>query len=63
MARITISLPDNLYATFRERADFNRRSMSSEIAYTLEAALAMEMDININMLRALNASPEGPRTE
>lgn len=63
MQRITISLPSTLYDTFRDRANYNRRSMSSEITFTLEAALAMESDVNLSMIRALTGSQEDIRTE
>ena len=63
MQRITISLPSTLYDTFRDRANYNRRSMSSEITFTLEAALAMESDVNLSMIRALTASQEDIQTE
>ena len=53
MIRLTITLEDELSETIKRRAEFNRRSMSQEINFLIEAALAAELEVNLNMLRVL----------
>ena len=53
MIRLTITLEDELSETIKRRAEFNRRSMSQEINFLIEAALAAELEVNLNMLRVM----------
>ena len=53
MMRTTISLDGDLYAVLVKRAEFNRRSLSGEILYLIECALAGEIESNQHILRTL----------
>ena len=47
----TIYMEDPLLRTIKARAAHNRRSASHEICYLVEAALAIECDVDIAFLR------------
>ena len=57
--RTTISFPAELHKDLADRAEFNRRSISAEVVTMLETFKAMELDVNMNVLRALTANPNG----
>ena len=58
--RTTISLDGDLYAVLVKRAEFNRRSLSGEILYLIECALAGEVEGNQHILRTLLMAQGGP---
>lgn len=60
MMRTTISLSGDLYAVLVKRAEFNRRSLSGEILYLIECALAGEIEGNQHILRTLLMAQGGP---
>ena len=53
MMRATVNLEPDLYAVLTKRAEFNRRSLSGEILYLIECALAEEVEGNHSILRTL----------
>ena len=71
--RATVNLEPDLYAVLIKRAEFNRRSLSGEILYLIECALAEEVEGNQSILRTLLMASggvssllqeeEGPRPE
>lgn len=59
MDRFTVSLEPELYAMLRDRSAYNRRSMSQEIVFLIECALASEIDSNITIMRTLMMAQGG----
>jgi plasmid stability protein len=51
MQRITINVDDEFKEMIERRASFQRRSVSKEIVFLLETALAQEESSNIAILR------------
>lgn len=49
----SISLPDGLREIIRDRALFNRRSISQEITYLIEVALAVKTEVGRDMIHML----------
>lgn len=60
MTRFTLTMEDDLFQLLQNRARFNRRSMSNELVFLLEAALAAEMEGNLDIYRALMYAQGGP---
>ena len=67
--RLTCSFDAALLDLLEQRARHNRRSISAEIVWLLECALATELEVNVSMMRTLMmaqggvASIEPPRQE
>lgn len=59
MKRLPIGLSEDMYAMIKSRAELNRRSMSQEMVFLLEAALAVEYGDNLAILRTLMAAQGG----
>jgi hypothetical protein len=59
MKRLTISLEEDLYELLHNRSNYNRRSMNKEIVFLLEAALSMENEGNLNILRTMMMAQGG----
>lgn len=59
MERFTVSLEPELFSLLRDRAAYNRRSMSQEIIFLIECALASEIDGNITIIRTLMMAQGG----
>lgn len=59
MRRLTISLEEDLYELLHNRSNYNRRSMNKEIVFLLEAALSMENEGNLNILRTMMMAQGG----
>lgn len=53
MNRFTLTISDDLLQVIRSRASLSRRSISGEIIYLVEAALAAEMEGDTGLMRAL----------
>jgi|HigsolmetaAR201D_1030396.scaffolds.fasta_scaffold14574_4 hypothetical protein len=64
MHRVTVTLEEDLSLLLQNRAKYNRRSLTQEIVFLLEAALAAESEGNLNLLRtmmfATGGLPEAP---
>lgn len=61
MQRVTINVDDDFKEMLERRASFQRRSLSKEVVFLLETALAQEEQSNIAILRMhLQADQEGP---
>lgn len=59
MRRVTVNLEDELKTVLERRAGFQRRSLSSEIVYLIENALANEEETNVAILRmTMNSNAE-----
>jgi len=50
----SVSLPAGLYEIVRGRAEFNRRSLTGEITYLLEIALASKSESTREMIHMLS---------
>lgn len=59
MTRFTMTLDPELYALLQSRANYNRRSISKEVVFLLESALAAEIDGNLSILRTLMQAQGG----
>lgn len=59
MTRFTMTLEPELYALLQSRAAYNRRSISKEVVFLLETALAAEIDGNVSILRTLMQAQGG----
>ncbi len=59
MDRLTVSLGGDLFSLLRHRAEYNRRSMSQEIVFLIESALASEIEGNITIMRTLMMAQGG----
>lgn len=59
MTRFTMTLDPELYALLTSRANYNRRSISKEVVFLLETALAAEIDGNVSILRTLMQAQGG----
>lgn len=59
MDRFTITLEPELFILLRERAAYNRRSMSQEIVFLVECALANEIEGNREIMRTLMMASGG----
>lgn len=59
MRRIPVALDDSLSALIESRAELNKRSMSREILFLVEAALAAEHAGNLEMFRTLMIAQGG----
>lgn len=59
MMRMTVNVEPDLYAVLTKRAEFNRRSLSGEILYLIECALAEEIEGNQSILRTLMMASGG----
>ena len=57
--RHTITLDEDIYLLIQSRASYNKRSMNKEIVFLLEAALAVESEGNLDIIRALFAAQGG----
>ena len=53
MARFTITVSEEMYDHLKERAKANLRSTNGEIIFLLEAALAVQNDESLRILRAI----------
>lgn len=62
MKRFTITLEPELFAHLLERSEHNRRSMSQEIVFLLECALAVEVEGNLSLMRTLTMMVQGGMT-
>jgi hypothetical protein len=62
MHRLSVALDDDLSALIQSRADINKRSMSKEVIFLVEAALAAEHDGNLEILRTLMIAQGGLET-
>ena len=51
MQRFTVNVDDDLKALLERRAQFQRRSLSSEVVFLIESALAQEEQTNRAILR------------
>lgn len=61
--RVTITFGAEIYDLLRERADLNRRSLNQEVLYLVEAALASEIEGNLQIIRMLMRAQGGLRPE
>lgn len=59
MHRLSVALNDDLSALIQARADINKRSMSKEVIFLIEAALAAEHGSNLEILRTLMIAQGG----
>lgn len=59
MNRFTVTLEPELFLLLRDRSLYNRRSMSQEIIFLIECALASEIDSNITIMRTLMMASGG----
>jgi hypothetical protein len=59
MDRFTVTLEPELFNLLKGRAAYNRRSMSQEIVFLVECALAGEIDSNITIMRTLMMAQGG----
>jgi len=59
MKRFTITLEEDLFDHLFERSEHNRRSMSQEIVFLLECALAAEVEGNLSIMRTLTMMVQG----
>lgn len=59
MHRLSVALDDDLSALIQSRADLNKRSMSKEVIFLVESALAAEHGSNLEVLRALMIAQGG----
>lgn len=50
----SISIPSGLHEVVKSRAVFNRRSVSGEITYLLEVALAAQTDSTRDMIHMIS---------
>lgn len=57
--RYTITLSPELFSLLKNRAELNHRSINKEITYLIEAALATEIDGNLQIMRMLMKA-QGP---
>lgn len=62
MTRFTMTLDPELYSLLQSRANYNRRSISKEVVFLLETALAAEIDGNVSILRTLMQAQGGVRS-
>lgn len=62
MERFTVSLEPELFHLLHDRAKYNRRSMSQEIVFLVECALASEIDSNITIMRTLMMAQGGVKS-
>lgn len=53
MTRFTMTLEPDLFELLQNRSAYNHRSMSKEITFLLEAALGMENENNLSIVRTL----------
>lgn len=59
MDRFTVTFEPELFSLLRNRAAYNRRSMSQEIVFLIECALANEIEGNITIMRTLMMAQGG----
>lgn len=59
MERFTVSLEPELFSLLRDRAAYNRRSMSQEMVFLIECALSAEIESNITIMRTLMMAQGG----
>ncbi len=59
MDRFTITLGPELFTLLRDRASYNRRSMSQECVFLIECALAEEIEGNRTIMRTLMMATGG----
>jgi plasmid stability protein len=59
MHRLSVALDDDLSALIQSRADMNKRSMSKEVIFLIEAALSAEHGSNLEILRTLMIAQGG----
>jgi hypothetical protein len=59
MERFTVSLDPELFTLLHDRAKYNRRSMSQEIVFLIEAGLAAGSEGNVEILRMLMTATGG----
>lgn len=62
MHRLSVALNDDLSALIQARADINKRSMSKEVIFLIEAALSAEHGSNLEILRTLMIAQGGVAT-
>lgn len=62
MHRLSVALDDDLSALIQSRAEINKRSMSKEVIFLVEAALAAEHGGNLEILRTLMIAQGGVST-
>ncbi|KQS84254.1 hypothetical protein ASG58_21020 [Rhizobium sp. Leaf383] len=62
MHRISVALDDDLSALIQSRAEMNKRSMSKEVIFLVEAALSAERGSNLEILRTLMIAQGGLQT-
>jgi hypothetical protein len=62
MHRLSVALDDDLSALIQSRADLNKRSMSKEVIFLIEAALAAQHGDNLEILRTLMIAQGGIST-
>ena len=62
MMRASVNLDDDLYVVLIRRAEYNHRSLSGEILYLLECALASEVEGNQQILRTLLMAQGGVKS-
>lgn len=62
MERFTVSLDPELFSLLHDRAKYNRRSMSQEIVFLIEAALAAGNEGNLEILRMLMMAGGGVKS-
>lgn len=62
MERFTVSLDPELFSLLHDRAKYNRRSMSQEIVFLIEAALAAGNEGNLEILRMLMLASGGVKS-
>lgn len=58
----TIYLDPDLKAAITKRANSNRRTVSQEICFLIEVALATELDVDINFMRNVFLSQGGAKS-
>lgn len=57
--RLTCTFEPGLLELLEQRARHNRRSVSAEIMYLLECALASELEVNVSIMRTLMMAQGG----
>lgn len=62
MHRLSVALSEDLSALIQARADINKRSMSKEVIFLVEAALSAEHGTNLEILRTLMIAQGGVGT-
>jgi hypothetical protein len=62
MHRLSVAFNDDLSALIQSRAEINKRSMSAEVIFLVEAALSAEHGDNLAILRTLMIAQGGVGT-